>query len=84
MDLDFFLRYINTYKSYTYVDRVFGNFYVGEATKTFQDREAGNMFKRKEALFDRYWRINPIRIRLYAIIQNYLTKKIDPKDRAIL
>jgi glycosyltransferase involved in cell wall biosynthesis len=84
MDLDFFLRYINTYKSYTYVDQVFGNFYVGEATKTFQDREAGNMFKRKEAMFKRYWKENPIRMRLYAIIQNFLTMKIDPRDRAIL
>ena len=72
MDLDFFLRYINTYKSYTYVDRVFGNFYVGEATKTFQDREAGNMFKRKEALFVRYWKENSFFFRGLCILKNKL------------
>jgi glycosyltransferase involved in cell wall biosynthesis len=84
MDLDFFLRFINYYKSFNYIDTTVGNFFVGEETKTFQDREAGNMFRRKEALFERYWRENPIRMRLYAIIQNFLTVKIDPRDRAIL
>jgi hypothetical protein len=72
MDLDFFLRYINAYKTYTYVDQVFGNFHVGEATKTFQDREAGNMFKRKEAMFKRYWKENSFFFRGLCILKNKL------------
>lgn len=72
MDLDFFLRFINTYKSFTYIDQIFGNFNVGAETKTFQDREAGNMFKRKEALFEHYWKQNPLFLRGLNILTNKL------------
>lgn len=72
MDLDFFLRYINAYKCYTYIDQVFGNFYVSKETKTFQDRESGNMFRRKEELFKKYWKKNPFHSRALSILKNKL------------
>ncbi len=73
MDLDFFLRYMNHFKSYTYVDEIWGNFRVLESTKTFQDREKGMMFTRKKQKFDLYWKKNPFYIRYFYILKNKLT-----------
>jgi glycosyltransferase involved in cell wall biosynthesis len=70
MDLDFFLRYMNHYKSYTYFDEIWGNFRVLESTKTFQDREKGMMFTRKKQKFDLYWKKNPLFIRYFYILKN--------------
>lgn len=70
MDLDFFLRFINFYKSFNYMNTTLGNFFVGEETKTFKDRTAGNMFDRKKDLFDFYWRKNSLYSRLKAVIMN--------------
>jgi glycosyltransferase involved in cell wall biosynthesis len=70
MDLDFFLRFINYYKSYNYIDKTLGNFFVGEETKTFKDRTAGNMFDRKKALFNFYWRKNSLCTRVKTVIMN--------------
>jgi glycosyltransferase involved in cell wall biosynthesis len=70
MDLDFFLRFINYYKSFNYLDTTLGNFFVGEETKTFKDRTAGNMFDRKKDLFEFYWRKNSLYTRVKAVIMN--------------
>ncbi len=70
MDLDFFLRFINYYKSFSYIDIALGNFFVSEETKTFKDRTAGNMFDRKKAMFDFYWRKNSLYSRVKAVIIN--------------
>jgi glycosyltransferase involved in cell wall biosynthesis len=70
MDLDFFLRFINKYKSFIYIDTTLGNFFVGEETKTFKDRSEGNMFDRKKSLFEYYWRQNSFFSRASAILLN--------------
>ncbi len=74
MDLDFFLRYMNHFKSYTYIDEVWGNFRVSESTKTYQDRERGMMFSRKKEKFDHYWRQNPRYLRYYFIFKNMISR----------
>jgi glycosyltransferase involved in cell wall biosynthesis len=69
MDLDFFLRYINKYKRYTYINKTLGNFYVCKETKTYIDKTNNLMFDRKKQLFHKYWRSKNIIIRFFLILK---------------
>ena len=72
MDLDFILRYMNKYKLYYYEDEVWGNFYLVESSKTFQDNTIGNTQLRKNDLFKLYWKKNNLFLRYFLIIRNKL------------
>jgi len=72
MDLDFFLRYMNKYKTYYYEDAVWGNFRLIETCKTYVDSQDGNMLGRKKELFKKYWRLNSTLVRYICIIKNKL------------
>ena len=58
MDLDFLLRGVQV-AHVEYVDEVWGNFLLGDGTKTKQDIIDGNLFTRQNMLMDKYRRQLP-------------------------
>lgn len=72
MDLDFLLRYMNHFKSYLYVNEIWGNFRVIDTCKTAMDKAQGNMISRKKDLFKYYWKQNSFLTRYWCIFKNKL------------
>jgi glycosyltransferase involved in cell wall biosynthesis len=75
MDLEFILTYMNTYKKYHYVSKLFGTFNLVEDSKTFNDKEKGLMMSRRNDLFSIYWKKNHWIFRFGLIILNKILRK---------